>query len=184
MLKYTIDGFSAIKTCLLPWPVLTVLVIFLILIPLILWRIKLYRKIESLLIMIIMHSIIIISILFQFSFSIFSIVGSGITLDNNCLSLKSPVMNEEIILSSAQVAFISSDDWLPINKINGIDSYDFNSGLFELKNGQKAFVFEHFKKKAPYLLIYYKENYFVINYPNVSSLSQEIAKTNMVKENI
>ena len=44
MLKYTIDGFSAIKTCLFPWPVLSVLMIFLVLIPLILWKIKLYKK--------------------------------------------------------------------------------------------------------------------------------------------
>ena len=70
MLKYTIDGFSAIKTCLFPWPVLSVLMIFLVLIPLILWKIKLYKKTESLLIMIIMHNIIIFSVLFQFSFSI------------------------------------------------------------------------------------------------------------------
>lgn len=48
MLKYTIDGFSAIKTCLFPWPVLSVLMIFLVLIPLILWKIKLYKKTESL----------------------------------------------------------------------------------------------------------------------------------------
>lgn len=184
MLKYTIDGFSAIKTCLLPWPILMVFLFFLILIPLILWRIKLYKKTESLIIMVIMHSIIALSILFQFSFSIFSIVGSGITLDNNCLSLKTPVMNEEIILDSAQVAFISNDDWLPISKINGIDSYEFNSGFFKLKNGQRAFVFEHFHKKAPYLLIYYKNNYFVINYPNVSLLYQEIEKSNPVKLNI
>ena len=140
MLKYTIDGFSAIKTCLFPWPVLSVLMIFLVLIPLILWKIKLYKKTESLLIMIIMHSIIIFSVLFQFSFSIFSIVGSGITLDNNLLSLKSPVMKEEINLNVAQIALITNDEWLPINKIHGIDSYAFNSGFFELKNGQKAFV--------------------------------------------
>ena len=132
MLKYTIDGFSAIKTCLFPWPVLSVLMIFLVLIPLILWKIKLYKKTESLLIMIIMHSIIIFSVLFQFSFSIFSIVGSGITLDNNLLSLKSPVMKEEINLNVAQIALITNDEWLPINKIHGIDSYAFNSGFFEL----------------------------------------------------
>ena len=74
MLKYTIDGFSAIKTCLFPWPVLSVLsvlsvlMIFLVLIPLILWKIKLYKKTESLLIMIIMHSIIIFSVLFPYAF--------------------------------------------------------------------------------------------------------------------
>ena len=184
MLKYTIDGFSAIKTCLFPWPVLSVLMIFLVLVPLILWKIKLYKKTESLLIMIIMHSIIIFSVLFQFSFSIFSIVGSGITLDNNLLSLKSPVMKEEINLNVAQIALITNDEWLPINKIHGIDSYAFNSGFFELKNGQKAFVFEHLNTHAPYLLICYNNNYFIINYLQVLNLYQEIAKNNPANLNI
>ena len=58
------------------------------------------------------------------------------------------------------------------------------SRFFELKNGQKAFVFEHLNTHAPYLLICYNNNYFIINYPQVLNLYQEIAKNNPANLNI
>lgn len=182
-MEYKIDIFSAIKAIIFSWPIALVLFSFLIVIPAILLWVKTNKKVSYISLLMVLHTIITLSIIFQFSFLIMNTVGSRIQLSNNRLAINASLISETIDLSLAKVALVSDEEWHRARKIKGLDAYDLYSGIFELKNGRQAIVFEHMGG-ATSMVLFYKQKFYLINYPGIELLYDEVVKNNVEHLNI
>jgi hypothetical protein len=99
----------------------------------------------------------------------------GYELSDNKLHIKAWPVNEIVDLRNAEIILTNSDEWRPKIRTFGEGTTYLGMGYYKLKNGNNAVVFRH-KNSDSFVVINASGKYYVIIYPGVEKLYEEIKK--------